>query len=164
MGLAPQLITEEVYQKALNQLQHITKDNRVAIRLRAIVSAKEHGVTVVSKVLNITPNTIRSRVKNFKEGGWNNLEYKQGRGRKSNIKEEHFNAIQEWVEEDSNLTLNQILSKLEGTYNLKTSKSAIHRALEKLKFSYITPRPKHYKQDPNQQIEFKKKSKVDDGK
>jgi transposase len=148
MGLAPQLITEEIYKKALTELQYLTKETRVAIRLRAIVSAKEHGVAVVAKVFNITTNTLRSWVKNFKEGDWNGLEYKNGRGRKSNIREEHLNAIQKWIEEDNNLTINKILKRLEEKFNLKTSKSAIHRVLEKLKFSYITPRPQHYKQNP----------------
>jgi transposase len=156
MGLTQKLITKEVYQKAVTELEHMAKDNRVAIRLRAIVSAKEHGISIVAKVFNITTNTLRSWVKRFKEGDFNNLEYKNGRGRKSNIKNEHYNALQEWIEKDSSLTINKILKRLEGEFNLRTSKSAVHRAMEKLPFSYITPRPKHYKQDQSQQEEFKK--------
>ena len=38
------------------------------------------------------------------------------------------------------------------------TKSTVHRIMKKLDFSYITPRPKHYKQDPNDASEFKKKS------
>ena len=161
MGLAPQLITDEIYKKALAQLTNLKKETRVAIRLRAIVSAKEHGVAMVAKVFNISTNTLRSWVKSFNGGDQNSLEYKPGRGRKSNVKEEHLNAIQKLLEKDSNLTLSKILKILEVKYNLKTSKSAIHRVLEKLKFSYITPRPRHYKQNPDQQVEFKKKSKND---
>lgn len=162
MGLAPQLITEEVYKRALNQLSKITKDNRIAIRLRAIVSAKEQGVGIVAKVFNINPNTLRVWVKNFKDGDVNDLEYKYGRGRKSNIKNEDYDVIQEWIEKDSNLTINKIIRRLEKELNVKTSKSAVHRALKKLSLSYITPRPKHYKQDQIKQEEFKKKFKKND--
>jgi len=136
----------------------------ISIRLRAIVSAKEHGVAVVAKVYNITTNTLRSWVKSFRKGDWNDLEYKRGSGRKSNIEERHFNTMQAWIEKDSNLTIGKILKRLQEEFNLKTSKSAVHRALKKLKFSYITPRPQHYKQNPSQQTEFKKKSKNDNGK
>lgn len=164
MGLAPQLITEDVYKRAFNELAQVRKDSRVGLRLRAIVSAKEQGVAVVAKVFDISTNTLRSWVKRFKGGGWNNLEYKHGRGRKSNISGEHLNVIEEWVHQDSNLTINKILKRLEEKYNLKTSKSAVHRVLKQLKLSYITPRPLHYKQNPDQQAEFKKKSKRNDEK
>ena len=53
MGLSPQLITEELYKKALGTLKNLSPDNRAAIRLQAIVSAKEHGVNVVAKVFNV---------------------------------------------------------------------------------------------------------------
>ena len=58
--------------------------------------------------------------------------------------------------EDCNLTLNKILFRLKEEFGLETSKSAIHRILVKLNLSYITPRPRHYKQDPKMKLEFKK--------
>jgi len=36
------------------------------------------------------------------------------------------------------------------------SKSSVHRLIKKLEFSYITPRPVHYKQDKSRHEEFKK--------
>jgi transposase len=164
MGLAPQLITEVVYKRACNRVEKVGKDSRIGKRLRAIISAKEEGVGVVARVFGITGATLRNWVKKFKEGDWNNLEYKQGRGRKNKITEEHLQAISEWIEQDSNLTIKKVLKKLEEKFGLKTSKSVVHRGLGKLKLSYITPRPKHYKQDPEQQTEFKKKSKGNDRK
>ena len=32
MGLSPQLITEKLYKRAVQRLQHLSKDNREAIR------------------------------------------------------------------------------------------------------------------------------------
>lgn len=162
MGLAPQLITEEKYQDALNALKQISKDNRIAIRLRAIVSAKEHGVGITAKVFNITTTTLRSWVKGFKKEDKNSLEYKPGRGRKSSINEDHLNIIREWIEKDSSLTIEKILKRLEKECKLKSSKSSVHRTLMKLGLSYITPRPQHYKQHTEQQADFKKKINNDD--
>lgn len=157
MGLAPQLITNSLYNKAVEQLKTLSKDNRQAIRLRAIVSAKELGVNLVAKVFAVTSNTIRSWVKNFEQEGISGLEYKKGRGRKSNLSKVHYDAIYQWTQEDCNITINHLVIKLRNVFGIQTSKSAIHRALHALNMSYITPRPVHYKQDKNGHAEFKKK-------
>lgn len=41
-------------------------------------------------------------------------------------------------------------------FSIEVSKSTAHRLMQKLGFSYITPRPVHNKQDKNKQEEFKK--------
>ena len=161
MGLAPQLITEEIYQDAVNALKQISKENRIAIRLRAIIAAKEHGVAITAKIFNITTTTLRSWVKKFKKEDKASLEYSRGRGRKSKLKEEHLNEMRKWIKKDSSLTIEKILKKLEKECAIQSSKSAVHRALMKLDFSYITPRPKHYKQKAEQKAEFKKKIQND---
>lgn len=161
MGLAPQLITEEIYRDAVKALKQISKENRIAIRLRAIIAAKEHGVGITAKVFNITTTTLRSWVKKFKKEDKDSLEYKRGRGRKSRITEEHLNEMRKWIEKDSSLTIKKILKKLEKECGVKSSKSAVHRALMKMGLSYITPRPKHYKQNAEQKAEFKKKIQND---
>lgn len=153
------LITDELYQKALSALSETNEINRVSIRLKAIIAAKEHGVNLVSKIFNITSNTLRNWVKSFSEGEEEALMYRKGRGRKSKISDEHRSAILTWVEEDCNLTIHKILLLLEKQFGLQSSKSAVHRVLLDLNLSYITPRPRHYKQDPNLKDEFKKKSK-----
>ena len=159
MGLSTRLITEEIYNKGKVILESLNQTSRAAIRLRAIVAAKDHGVNLVSKVFDISSNTLRSWVKNFASGELEGLDYKSGRGRKSNINEEYQIAIYSWIQEDCNLTLDQIVLKLHESFKVKTSKSAVHRVTQKLKLSYITPRPKHYKQNQDLQTEFKKKSR-----
>jgi transposase len=158
MGLSTRLITEEIYTKGKLMLESMSQTNRAAIRLRAIVAAKDHGVNLVSKVFDISSNTLRSWVKSFAAEEIEGLDYKAGRGRKSNINEEHQIAIYNWIKENCNLTLDQIVIRLNESFEVKTSKSAVHRMLQKLKLSYITPRPRHYEQNPNLQAEFKKKS------
>lgn len=160
MGLTTRLITEELYNKGKVILENLSQTNRSAIRLRAIVSAKDHGVNLVARVFDISSNTLRSWVKSFAAGELEGLDYKAGRGRKSNINEEHQVAIYNWIKENCNLTLDQIVIKLNESFEVKTSKSAVHRILQKLKLSYITPRPKHHEQNTNLQVEFKKKSRA----
>ena len=158
MGLSPQLITEKLSKRAVQRLQHLSKDNREAIRLRAIVAAKEHGMTIVAKIFNVNSNTIRSWAKRFESGDVSNLAYQAGRGRKGKLADEHLATINTWVQDDSSITIAKITSRLKDAFGIESSKSAVHRVLQKLKLSYITPRPVHYKQDKKAQEELKKKS------
>lgn len=159
MGIHQQIITEELYQKALISLSSLGKIGRIAIRLRAIIAAKEHGIGITAQIFGINTNTLRLWAKRYDAIGINGLQYQKGNGRKSNILSIHRDMIKKWVEEDCTLTSGQILHKLREKYNIKSSVSGVHRALKALNFAYITPRPRHYKQDKIQQAEFKKKSK-----
>jgi len=158
MGLSLQIITEDLYSSALEHLKNLGQTGRKAIRLRAIISAKEYGVGVVAKIFNVDTNTIRAWAKNFQSDTLDGLEYKAGRGRKSNLSELHLDAIAEQVKQDSSMTIMKIVVKLKELYNVDTSRSAVHRALKKLNFSHITARPRHYKKDEKLSLEFKKKS------
>ncbi|AIL65489.1 Transposase [Rickettsiales bacterium Ac37b] len=159
MGLSSKLITEEIYNKAKIILKESSEISRVSLRLRAIVAAKEHGVATVSKIFNITSNTLRSWVKSFVAEEVGGLNYRTGRGRKSKLLEVHREAIEEWISKDCNLTLAQIVIRLEEEFSIKSSKSAVHRVLDDLKLSYITSRPTHSKGNLEAQELFKKKSK-----
>jgi transposase len=158
MAPAPQLIDDQLYKKAAKRLKTLSQDNRSAIRLRAIVSAKEQGMEVVATVFGITTNTLRNWIKSFAKEDLAGLEYKPGRGRKSNLTEVHFDAIRKWIEEDCNIRIMEIVVRLKKTYSIQTSQSAVHRVIHFLNLSYITPRPVHYKQDKTAHEGFKKKS------
>lgn len=158
MGLAPQLITDTLYKKATSELKTLTQNNREAIRLQAIVSAKTQGMTLVAKVFSITPNTLRSWVKSYADEGLSGLKYKSGRGRRSKLSDKHLEDIRTWTQRNCNLTIAEIVNKLKQVHGVESSKSAVHRALHKLNLSYITPRPVHHKQDKSSHPEFKKKT------
>lgn len=131
--MSTKLITKEVHQSAIEELRTLHKDNRQSIRLKAIISAKEHGVAVTARAFRVTTTTIRSWVKGFIKGGISGLEYKKGRGRKSHLSQVHYDAMLKWTQEDCNITINHMVSKLQNTFGIKTSKSAVHRVLHKLK-------------------------------
>ena len=65
MSLSPQIITKDLYELALKHLKELGQTGRKAIRLRAIISAKEYGVGLVAKIFNVNSNTIRAWAKNF---------------------------------------------------------------------------------------------------
>src|SRR3989338_114023 len=161
MGLAPQLITEAIYKEAVICLKKLSQDNRAAIRLRAIVSAKEQGVNVVAKVFGVSTNTIRSWIKSFAKSDLLGLEYQPGRGRKSNLSDQHLQEILKWTKENPNLTILAIVEKIKKVFGIKSSKSAVHRVLKQLDLSYITPRPVHHKQDKTSHQAFLKKSRAE---
>ena len=141
MGLSPQLITDDLYAEAVETLKNLNKAGRAAVRLRAIVSAKEMGVELVARVFNITSNTLRAWVKSFRDGDLEGLDYKPGRGRKSNLQPIHLQEIQKLTEENSNITLNALVIKLQEKFSIKTSKSAVQRAIKGIGLSYIIPDP-----------------------
>ena len=156
MGMQQQLITESLYDKAVEELKTLKEDNRAAIRLRAIVSAKEQGVKVVAKIFDVSANTLRSWVKSYANGGIAGLYYKAGGGRKRHLQDVHCQALSEWIQADPSLTLERLALKLKQVFDVSTSKSAVHRVLLELGLSYITRRAVHHKQDKSLHEEFKK--------
>jgi len=159
MGVTQRLISKELYEKARKALSVIGGEGRVAIRLMAIISARDNGVNLVARIFCITANTLRNWVKQFQKYGIEGLNYKEGRGRKCGVKEEQWSIIKEQLEKDSNTTIKQMVEILREGFQIQTSKSAVHRIMKKLGMSYITARPVHHKQKPEQHEEFKKKSK-----
>jgi transposase len=90
--------------------------------------------------------------------GAEGLKIKEGRGRKPIINLEEESVIQKWLEEDHSITIKELKFRIEKEFGKTIKKTATHDLMKKLGFSYITPRPKHYKQVEEKQAEFKKKS------
>ena len=107
-------------------------------------------------MLGIHTGTLRSWVKSVDKDSLEGLEYKPGRGRKRQLLDIHYKAIQEWIKDDPNLTAKKIIQKLEEAFRVKSSYSVVYRGLHEHKLSYITPRPWHHKQDKSTHEDFKK--------
>lgn len=161
MGKSPRLITDALYEEIKSAYQDIDKISRRAIRLRALLTAKEHSVGFAAEAFGLSRATLQHWTNRFIEEGLEGLDYKPGRGRKGHLQQEHRNALKCWLEEEPNLTLKELVIKLEEVFAVQTSVPAVHRALRDLDLSYITPRPIHHKQDKASQENFKKKSETD---
>jgi transposase len=150
-------IGEELYNECKLELKKHSIRGEIGRRLQAIISAKEYGITKVAQIYRITRTILMKWITRFKEGGVNAFKVRPGRGIKPKLncaqQEQITNVI---AEGGANLTAKKLKVIIEEMFSIDVSKSTAHRLMQKLGFSYITPRPVHYKQDKDKQEEFKK--------
>lgn len=158
MSRTSKLLTEEVVGLAKVSLADYGKSGMVAIKLRAVISAHKYGITTVAKVFDITKATLISWIKHVKNDSINRLKVQPGRGRRRMLSDIQEEIVTQWLEGDSQITINKLRAKVLTEMSVELSRATVHRMMQKLKFSYVTPRPKHYKQDPISTMEVKKKS------
>ncbi len=156
MSGVSKLATAAVSEKAQKMLSLMGKDCKIAIKLQAVISAKDHGVKKVSEVFGVTRPTLTEWIKSVRDGLFDNLYVAQGRGRKPKLSESQLQEISAWIESRSRTTCKDVKLFAKEKYNISISVATAHRAIQSLGFSYITPRPRHYKADKNMQEDFKK--------
>lgn len=159
MSQVSKLLTDDVVAKAKSSLKALGKYGQVATRLQIIIAAKEHGITDVCRIHGISRTTLTDWIKRLKQEEVNALENKSKKS-KSPLNE-HLDTLKKWVENNSNITAKELVIKIEEKLKIRISMSSVYRVLKKLKLSYITPRPKHYKQNSSSHEEFKKKSSTE---
>jgi len=158
MSRRSKLLDEEVFLLAKQGLKTLGKNGLISRKLQIIISAEEHGITKACKFYSITKNSLIKWIKDLKNGSYEELKVKPGRGRKLLLTSEQEEDIKKWIEANPSITINQLRLMIQERMNVSLSHSTAHRLLQRLKFSYITPRPKHYKQNEELKDEFKKKS------
>ena len=151
-------ISEELYKKVFEELRISGRQGDVSRKLQAIKSAKEHDISLVAKIYGVSRLSIMNWIRDFESMGAEGLKIKEGRGRKAIVNLEEEEVIRKWLEQDNTITIKVLKLRIENEFGKKIGKTATHDLMKKLGFSYITPRPKHYKQDEEKQLEFKKKS------
>lgn len=157
MARASKLLTEEIVKQAQKGLEALEQNGIIALKLKAIISAKKHGLTTVADVFGTTKATLISWIKRI-DKSLEQLNVQPGRGRKSLLSLEEETRVKDWLAHDSQLTIDQVKIKIGEEMGKCLGRSTVHRLIKKLSFSYITPRPKHYKQDTKALQEGKKKS------
>ena len=157
MAQISKLLDDEVVEKAKAQLRKSGKVALMTRKLEAIISAKKHGISKVAEVYDITRKTLTSWIKCVRSDNLAGLSAPAERKRKNKLNDTQRTEITEWLRADSQLTLEAIKLRINEQYNIEISKSTVHREVQKLNYSYIKPRPQHFKQDQNQVTEFKKK-------
>jgi transposase len=156
MSGVSKIVTDEVLEIAKRQLKELGKDKYIAAKLQAVISTKTHGITKVAEVFNISRPTLFSWIKHVKQNHPERLTVAPGRGRKRKLSAEQTALVKGCIQEDTQLTIDQLQRYIQDELNVSLSRSTTHRLMVSLNFSYITPRPKHYKQDPLEQDDFKK--------
>lgn len=152
-------ISDELFESCKLALKEQGVQGENGRRLQAIMSAKEYGVKEVSKIYNISRETLMRWIRKFKEGGVEAFAVDVGRGAKNKLTQEELKELEEYIVKEG-ATLSSLKFKLyiEKEYGVVFSVSSAHRIMIKLGFAYITARPTHPKKDLTKQAEFKKKS------
>ena len=156
MAQVSKLLSDEVLKKAESGFKKLGKHGVVTRKLQIIIAAKQHGITDVCRVHGISRTTLTEWIKQLSTGDLQNLENKPKKV-KSPLNQ-HIDTIKKWIEKNSNITAKELVIKTQDKLGVKTSMSAIYRLMERLDFSYITPRPNHHKQQKETHEGFKKKS------
>jgi transposase len=162
MARRSKLLNDKVVAFAKDNLAKLGKNGEVAIKLRAIISAKEHGITFVAKAFGKTKATLISWIKHVHNELPELLSVQKGRGRKSLLTEAQKEIVKSWLFSDHSLSIIKVKERIKTEMAVDISRSTVHRLMKELNFSYITPRPKHYKQDKQPLAETKKKSSYHD--
>ena len=158
MSGVSKLLDEELQKRARQELKSLGSKGEVAIKLKAIIAVKDHGVSHVAKIFNITRATLTNWVKAFKKSNSLALVAKKKNPKKSKVNNEQMQIIESWMVDNSSMTIRQLRQRIYEEFAVDLSISTAHRIMQRLEFSFITPRPRHYKQNPQLQVEFKKKS------
>ena len=152
MSQSSKLLSEDLVSEVKASLKNLGKYGQVAIRLQIIIAAKEHGITDVCRIHGISRTTLTDWIKRFKQGKVDALKNKSKK--KKSPLNEHLETLKKWISKNNNITAKELVIKIQEKLGIKTSISSVYRALKKLNLSYITPRPKHYKQDSSSHEEF----------
>lgn len=150
------LLGREVVEVAKRELKKLGKYAYVGKKLQAVIAASEHGITEVAKIYNISRTTLTSWVKHIKEASIKKLEAPENRKRKSKLNDNHKRQIKGWIANNPNITISQVRLEIENKFGITLSMATVHRAIKSIGMSYITARPRHYKQDAALVAEFKK--------
>lgn len=158
MSKKSKLLDQAVVSSAEQALKKLGSYGYVAKKLNATIAASKHGITEVAKIYDISRTTLTSWIKHIKNSDLDKLSAPKERRKRPRLNQEQLQEIKEWIESNPNITINALKIKIEEEYKMVVSKSTVHKAMKELNFSYITPRPRHYKQDKKKVEEFKKKS------
>ena len=152
-------ISEELQKEAQKELKKLGNNALIKRKLEAIIAACKYGITEVAKVYDITRTTLLFWIKNFKATKLENLKAPPNRHRKSILNDLNRDVIKKIIEENPQVTINFLVQKVLELFGKKISKSSMHTELKKMKYSHVTPRPQHYKQDKEKVDAFKKTSR-----
>ena len=159
MAQVSKLLDQEILEFANKELKKLGKNAYVIRKLQAIIAAHKHGITKVAKIYDISRTSLTVWIKHLKSKSIEKLRAPESRKRRAKLDNDQMEIIRLWVSKDPNITIKNVRIRIIELMAQKLSMSSVHRIMKKLNFSYITPRPRHYKKDKKLGIEFKKKSR-----
>jgi transposase len=153
------IINDDLINKCTIALKHQGKSGMLSKRLQAIISAKDHNISVASSIFGVTRATLTKWIKDFDHQSIEGLLIKKGRGRKRAFNNKEEDKIKKMIELDPNITGKSLQKIIENQMHIIVGIATIYRIMKSVEFSYITPRQNNYKQDKERVDIFKKNSK-----
>lgn len=151
------LKNDQLFEKSHKLLKEIPF-SKVSVKLKGILALKDNDISKVAKVLSVSRNSLKSWVRNFDAHGIEGLMPKAKNSRKSKLSDSNKEEIQKWINDNPNLTLKELSLMVKDKFGIDISLTGLWKNLKKMNLSYITARPRHFKQDKNKLDEFKKNS------
>jgi hypothetical protein len=159
MAKSSKLLDQDVVRIAKKELKKLGHYGYVSKKLQVVIAASDHGIRDVARIYNVSRNSITSWVKAIKKMDIESLKAPKSRKRKQILNNELMNIVKDWIMKNPTIITKELREKIAKEFNIELSLSTSYRVIKRLNFSYITPRPKHYKKDEKLGIEFKKKSR-----
>lgn len=153
------IVNDDLVSKCIIALKNQGKSGMLSKRLQAIISVKDHNISVVSSVFGITRATLTKWIKDFDHQLIDGLLIKKGRGRKRVFNDKEEEKIKKIIEQDPNITGKSLQKIIKNKMHITVGIATTYRVMKSVGFSYITPRQNHYKQDKEKADIFKKNSK-----
>jgi len=160
MARVSSAISDELLEKCEITLKQQGKTGEIARRLQAIISAKHHNISKVASIFGVTRVTMMKWIKDFDKESIDGLVVKKGRGRKRIFNKNDEDKVCRIIKKNPNIAAKELKKVIENDLLKTVGIATVYRLMRSLGFSYITPRPNHYKQNKKQSEDFKKKSTI----
>ena len=160
------VFTEALAERAQADLGALDS-NRVAFKLRAIVSAAKHPVGQVAEIMGVAAETVWRWGVAYAEQGVGALCPKPKKPRASKLSKEQKGLALKWIDESrapsgrhAHWTLEKLRQAFIDEFEVALTANAIWVWLRKEGKKLKVPRPKHYKADEAAQEGFKKNGRA----
>lgn len=164
MARPKQLVDEALVTQARKELEALG-DQKLVLRLQAIVSCANHAMSMVASVMGVAPSTLRRWVHGFRERGLAGLRDKPKGHRRPKLNSDQLAQVKHWVEQSVDLreqpvhwTLEKLSGEIERVFGVHLTLTPLWRWIRSWGFRQKVPRPHHAQADPEAQAVFKKKS------
>jgi transposase len=151
------LRNDELFEKSDKLLKEIPF-SKISVKLKGIIAMKDNDISKVAKIFGVSRNTLKNWARNFDLYGIDGLRSKERKSRRPKLNESQKQQVKSWIDINPNLTLKELKLKISNEFSINISLSGLWYNLKGMNLSYITARPKHYKQDQEIFDEFKKNS------
>ena len=159
MTVQPHLTLDELFQAAKD-----APNPKAARRIQAVAMAQQSlAGAAIARMIGDSPRSIRRWVTRYNLGGIDALTHRRGAGRKPNLTPDKEQAFKDRIEAGptdadrvSILHGKDYQRILEQEFDTIHSLSGVYHLLHRLGYSWLMPRPRHEKADPQAQADFKK--------